>query len=183
MTFWPSHFSRMSFACASARESGSCGLSRRWPQNRQLRETQAALVQSEKLASLGQLAAGMAHEINNPIAYVINNFAVLKRNIRAVMDLLDAYERGRETWSATNAALAEQIAALEQACDLPWIREHLPQLFDASLQGLSRVREVVKNLRKFAARRGRVRRTGFECGRSIHARNAQAGNAAKTTPD
>ncbi len=53
-------------------------------QNRQLRETQAALVQSEKLASLGQLAAGMAHEINNPVAYISNNLAVLKRDIPSV---------------------------------------------------------------------------------------------------
>src|SRR5262249_49944633 len=50
-------------------------------QNRALREAQAALVQSEKLASLGQLAAGVAHEINNPIAYVANNLAVLRRDV------------------------------------------------------------------------------------------------------
>jgi two-component system NtrC family sensor kinase len=58
-------------------------------QNRALREAQAALVQSEKLASLGQLAAGMAHEINNPIAYVSNNLAVLQRDMLSAMQLLE----------------------------------------------------------------------------------------------
>ena len=52
-------------------------------QNRVLRETQAALVQTEKLASLGRLAAGVAHEINNPIAYVTNNLAVIRRDTQA----------------------------------------------------------------------------------------------------
>ncbi len=70
-------------------------------QNRQLRETQAALVQSEKLASLGQLAAGMAHEINNPVAYVTNNLAVLNRDVQSVMEVLQAYRRGQNCWNAT----------------------------------------------------------------------------------
>src|SRR5439155_21976996 len=61
-------------------------------QNRALREAQAALIQSEKLASLGQLAAGVAHEINNPIAYVTNNLAVLRRDVPAGMGVLQTYE-------------------------------------------------------------------------------------------
>src|SRR5262245_16217361 len=54
-------------------------------QNRALREAQAALVQSEKLASLGRLAAGVAHEINNPVAYVTNNLVVLRRDMQAAL--------------------------------------------------------------------------------------------------
>src|SRR4029453_16694144 len=60
-------------------------------QNRVLRETQAALVQTEKLASLGRLAAGVAHEINNPIAYVTNNLAVIRRDTQAALAALDAH--------------------------------------------------------------------------------------------
>src|SRR5205085_582436 len=56
-------------------------------QNKALREAQAALVQSEKLAGLGRLAAGMAHEINNPIAYVSNNLSVLRRDMLAAVNV------------------------------------------------------------------------------------------------
>lgn len=119
-------------------------------QNRQLRETQAALVQSEKLASLGQLAAGMAHEINNPIAYVANNLAVLKRDVTAVVELLEIYRQGRGALAETLPELAASAAGLETECDLGWIRENLPRLFATSLEGLARVRKIVSNLRDFA---------------------------------
>lgn len=119
-------------------------------QNRQLREAQAALVQSEKLASLGQLAAGMAHEINNPVAYVTNNLAVLSREVRAVMEVLQAYRRGAEVLAGADPSLAAQVAELEEEADWEWVQENLPRLFDASLDGLSRVRKTVQNLREFA---------------------------------
>ncbi len=119
-------------------------------QNRQLREAQAALVQSEKLASLGQLAAGMAHEINNPVAYVTNNLAVLSREVRAVMEVLQAYRRGAEVLANADPRLAAQVAELEEEADWEWVQENLPRLFDASLDGLSRVRKTVQNLREFA---------------------------------
>ena len=119
-------------------------------QNRELRMTQAALVQSEKLASLGQLAAGMAHEINNPVAYVTNNLAVLKRDVRAVVEVLQAYRRGAEVLARAAPPLAAELAELEAASDLAWIEENLPRLFASSLEGLGRVRNIVQNLREFA---------------------------------
>jgi signal transduction histidine kinase len=119
-------------------------------QNRQLRDAQAALVQSEKLASLGQLAAGMAHEINNPVAYVANNLAVLRRDVLALLKVIQKYRSGREVLATAEPKLAADAASLEQACDLEWIEENLPRLFESSLEGLGRVREIVKNLRDFA---------------------------------
>ena len=119
-------------------------------QNRRLREAQAALVQSERLASLGQLAAGMAHEINNPVAYVTNNLAVLNRGVGSVMEVLQAYQRGAETLAQSDPSLAAQIAELERTADLAWVQENLSRLFAASLDGLSRVRNIIQNLREFA---------------------------------
>jgi signal transduction histidine kinase len=119
-------------------------------QNRQLRMTQAALVQSEKLASLGQLAAGMAHEINNPVSYVTNNLAVLNRDVRSVMQVLGAYRGAAAALMQADPQRAAELAELETDADLPWIEENLPHLFAASLEGLARVRNVVQNLREFA---------------------------------
>ena len=119
-------------------------------QNRQLRETQAALVQSEKLASLGQMAAGMAHEINNPIALVANNLAVLKRDVCSAFELLDLYRSIHDEIAKVNPELAKQAAELEEECDYQWIRDESSELFDRSLTGLQRVRDIVQNLRSFA---------------------------------
>jgi signal transduction histidine kinase len=119
-------------------------------QNRALLEAQAALVQSEKLASLGQLAAGVAHEINNPIAYVSNNLAVLRRDVLAAMGVLDRYRAGAESLSRLQPALAAEAAEMEQRIDLPYIRQNLTRQFDASLDGLRRVRQIVRNLGDFA---------------------------------
>lgn len=119
-------------------------------QNRQLRETQAALVQSEKLASLGQLAAGMAHEVNNPISYVANNLAVLRRDVISLSELVTKYHSAREALATVHPDLLEEIDELEGQCDLQWIQESLPRVFESSLEGLGRVRDIVKNLRDFA---------------------------------
>lgn len=109
-------------------------------QNRVLRETQAALVQTEKLAGLGRLAAGVAHEINNPIAYVTNNLAVLRRDTQTALTVLDAYRRGD----------AAEGARLEKAADLGYYYQTFARTCDKTLEGLHRVRDIVRNLRDFA---------------------------------
>jgi signal transduction histidine kinase len=119
-------------------------------QNRALREAQAALVQSEKLASLGQLAAGVAHEINNPVAYVTNNLAVLRRDVPAAMAVLDKYREGRESLARIAPEIAAEAARMEEQIDLAFIQENLDRQFSKSLEGLQRVRDIVRNLRDFA---------------------------------
>jgi signal transduction histidine kinase len=106
-----------------------------------LRAAQVALVQTEKLASLGQLAAGVAHEVNNPLAYVLNNVNVLRRDVLALLPLLEAYRRPDG---------AEAAAALEDELDLAYLVPNLTRLFDKTHEGLHRVRDIVQNLRDFA---------------------------------
>jgi signal transduction histidine kinase len=114
------------------------------------KRAEAALIQSEKLASLGQLAAGMAHEINNPLAYVTNNLAVLRRDMRATMGVLDTYRTGRDSLAGVAPDLAAAAVRMEQDIDLAYIQGNFLRDFDASLQGLQRVRDIVGNLRDFA---------------------------------
>jgi signal transduction histidine kinase len=115
-----------------------------------LRETQSALCQSEKLASVGQLAAGVAHEINNPLAYVLNNLAVLRQDVPALLAVLDRYQFGREALAGAAPELAAEIARVEEEADLPYLRDNLERLVVKSLEGLQRVRQIVRNLRDFA---------------------------------
>lgn len=112
--------------------------------NARLEEAQNQLLQSEKLASIGQLAAGVAHEINNPIAFVNSNLGTLRQYAQQLLSLTRAYaRREREPVDA-------ELAALKQAADLDFIGEDLPSLLDESEEGLSRVRKIVQNLKDFS---------------------------------
>jgi len=115
-----------------------------------LRETQAALIQSEQLAGLGRLAAGVAHEINNPISYVMNNIAVLRRDVQFAFRMLDAYREGREALSQAKPELAALLARLDDEMDLTYVRENLGRMFDSTAEGVRRIRAIVQNLRDFA---------------------------------
>ena len=111
---------------------------------RQLQEAQAHLVQSEKMASLGQLVAGVAHEINNPLSYVSNNIAVLDRDVRQVAAIMAEYR------AHFGADIPAALREAEERVDLPYALDNLDRLLSSSRQGLERVREIVAGLRDFS---------------------------------
>ena len=111
---------------------------------------QGRIVQAEKLASLGLLSAGVAHEINNPLAYVINNLAVLERDFHGLARVLAEYEAVRPILATIDPELAERIAGLTLEHDLPYIQENLGAVLKSTRQGAKRVSSIVENLREFA---------------------------------
>jgi PAS domain S-box-containing protein len=114
------------------------------------RRMQAMIVQAEKLASLGLLSAGVAHEINNPLSYVANNLAVLERDYQGLSGVLEAYEQARPALAAVCPELAGRIDQISVAIDLPYIRANLGQLLKSTRQGVKRISRIVENLRGFA---------------------------------
>lgn len=108
--------------------------------NAQLAQSQSQLLQSEKLAAVGQLAAGVAHEINNPIGFVRSNLGTLKDYVEGLIGLVAAYE------SQAHAA----IAAARTKVDIAFIKEDAPVLLAESREGLDRVSVIVQNLRDFS---------------------------------
>ena len=111
---------------------------------RQLQENQGRLIQSEKLAGMGQLVAGVAHEINNPLAYVTNNIAVLDRDVRAIVGLIAQYREH------LGADLPESLRQAEEAIDLDYTIDNVDRLFRSTRKGLGRVGEIVAGLRDFS---------------------------------
>ena len=124
------------------------------------RRMQAMIVQAEKLASLGLLGAGVAHEINNPLAYVANNLAVLERDCRGLSEVLDAYEQAHPALAAARPELAGRIDQIGEAVDLPYIRANLGQLLSSTRQGVKRISGIVENLRGVRPARSGRRRSG-----------------------
>ena len=115
--------------------------------NCRLQETHQQLMQSEKLASIGQLAAGVAHEINNPIGYVNSNIRSLKGYMAQLLDVLDAYEQSE---THLPPADRETIAAAKARADFAYLREDIGQLISESQEGTERVRKIVQDLRDFS---------------------------------
>jgi PAS domain S-box-containing protein len=113
-------------------------------------QMQAVLIRSEKLASIGLLSAGVAHEINNPLAYVANNLVVLERDMKGLQDVLDLYEGARARLAEVDAETAAKIAAIADQIDLDYIRGNLGRILSKSREGVDRMARIVQGLRSLA---------------------------------
>lgn len=125
----------------------------------QFKDTQAQMIHSEKMASIGQLAAGVAHEINNPIGFVSSNVNTLSEYQAEINRLLKAYrkviESAREVISPNedNFSLSEQmkrIRDMEAEMDINFIMDDVHGLIQDSLEGANRIRKIVADLKDFA---------------------------------
>lgn len=117
--------------------------------NRQLEEAHNQLLQSEKMASIGQLAAGVAHEINNPVGFVISNMGSLEQYLHGLMRVIDAYE-GSEALLAPDGGSLEAIRSVKAAVELDYVRGDVFSLLAESNDGLERVKKIVQDLKDFS---------------------------------
>jgi PAS domain S-box-containing protein len=115
--------------------------------NRMLEEAQNQLLQSEKMASIGQLAAGVAHEINNPVGFVNSNLNSLKHYVEDLLRVIAVYEQ-HENGLPDDAR--RQLAETKEEADLAYLREDVPVLLRESADGLTRVKRIVQDLKDFS---------------------------------
>lgn len=114
-----------------------------------LKDTQTQLVESEKMASLGQLTAGIAHEINNPINFVTSNIKPLNRDVYMLLDTIDCIEKIIADDSST-AEKQRQIEEYKTDIDFDYLKMEIDQLLKGIGEGASRTAEIVKGLRVFS---------------------------------
>jgi PAS domain S-box-containing protein len=109
----------------------------------ELKRTQAQLVQTEKMSSLGQLAAGMAHEINNPVNFIHGNIRPLRDYTNDLLELIELFNQEYPDSS-------EKIQDFIEEIDLSFLREDLDKALDSMQSGTERIRNIIKSLQNFA---------------------------------
>ncbi len=108
-----------------------------------LQQTQAQLVQTEKISSLGQLVAGVAHEVNNPVSFINGNLHHASDYVQDLLNLLNLYQHH---FPNAPAEIQEEIESME----LEYIKEDLPKMLSSMKVGTDRIREIMQSLRNFS---------------------------------
>ncbi|KPQ38234.1 MAG: Response regulator receiver domain [Phormidium sp. OSCR] len=109
----------------------------------QLKQAQAQLIQSEKMSSLGQMVAGIAHEINNPINFIEGNLSFAEDYIQDLLDIIHLYQK-------YFPEIPEDLELLLEDADIEFLAEDSKQLIDSMRVGASRIHKIISHLRNFA---------------------------------
>ncbi|MDH5736168.1 MAG: PAS domain S-box protein, partial [Gammaproteobacteria bacterium] len=115
---------------------------------KKLQDAQDQLLQSEKMASIGQLAAGVAHEINNPVGYINSNIGSLKNYLADLLSLLECYENSEE--KIQDLELLQSIQKMKKDVDLEYLKTDIRDLINESEEGVTRVKKIVQDLKDFS---------------------------------
>jgi len=116
----------------------------------ELKDAQIQLVESEKMASLGQLTAGIAHEINNPINFVKSNVKPLQMDVRDLFELINRYQKLHTAAEKQELPLLNEIKLFEDEIDPDFIKEEIQSLIGGIEEGAERTAEIVRSLRNFS---------------------------------
>ncbi|MBC8044369.1 MAG: PAS domain S-box protein [Rhizobacter sp.] len=120
----------------------------------EVRQSQMQLMQSEKMSSLGQMVAGLAHEMNTPLGFVRNNMEMLQLKHTEIKELLSLYDnlRGQIMYGSPNdvAYIMSQIDAVSQKVRSGRVYQESDQLFVNSVEGIDRIQDLVMNLKNFS---------------------------------
>ena len=108
-----------------------------------LQQTQAQLIQTEKMSSLGQMVAGVAHEINNPVNFIYGNVNHIKNYVHDLLELLQLYQQ-------TNPQPSPEIEELSENIDVDFILQDFPKMLTSMQVGADRIRKIVLSLRNFS---------------------------------
>lgn len=123
---------------------------------KELKTTQAQILQSEKMASIGQLAAGVAHEINNPIGFISSNLEALNDYMEDLTAILDHYQELRRMAAKDEGGAKEirkkvqAIVEYEKQIEIDYLKEDIPELLKECREGTGRVGNIVGDLKNFA---------------------------------
>ncbi len=115
--------------------------------NQKLKETQTMMVHSEKMRSLGELVAGIAHEINNPINFIYGNIMILDNYQKDLITLIDKYT---EAQNELNEAKQKEINEFKQKIDMDFLKDDIGDLIKSCMEGVERTKNIILDLKNFS---------------------------------